>query len=283
MLYATYVPEPELEAMVRRQVDDIKEQYPEWNDPTKLCHKLRLTLHVGQLGDDREGAALGDTVIVNPASRRARRLFTTYHEIVHVLIRGNDNLYSALHDQYPNERDFERIIERLCNVGAAEFLIPRDAVRQAIERSGFSLSLLPELMGVSMASPTAICVALALYAQHRCIAVVCRMAPIKELSAPHLFAEAAAVGMVLQVETAVSSRAMTYVIARGSTIHQDHLFYVTAQSNEGQVLQARAPIPFRFKYNWIAECEALRIGNQVFGLCHADPPPVHISNQLRLL
>lgn len=282
MLYAEYVPEHELEATVRRQVADIK-FHSAWEDPTKLCKELRLTLHIESLGTNWEGAALDNTVAANSKSRRTRQLFTIYHEIVHVLIRRNDQLYSTLHDQYSSEQDFERIVERLCNVGAAEFLIPRDTVRHAIENSGFSLSLLPELMAESTASPTAICMALGLYAQHRCVAIVGRWAPTKECQTPHLFVQAVTTEPALQVEAAASSRTMTSVVARGSIIPRTHLLYATLQSDEGHVRRGAAPIPFRMNHTWIVDCEALRIGNQVFGLCHADPPPAHSPGQLRLL
>jgi hypothetical protein len=142
MRYLLLTSESELESMVLSQVRDIKRQYNEWGNPYALAESLEFSIVTRNLGTGREGAALADTIVLDPTTGvKARRRFTLYHEIVHLLIKRNGELYSILHDQYPSDKDFNRIIERLCNVGAAEFVIPREDLHAAIEARGFSISL----------------------------------------------------------------------------------------------------------------------------------------------
>src|SRR2546421_2529846 len=156
MRYFLLTSESKLESMVLSQIRDLKRQHAEWANPHALAEALEFSIVIGNLGIGTEGAALTDTVVLDPSTGvRARQRFTLYHEIVHLLIKRNDELYSILHDQYPSDKDFNRIIERLCNVGAAEFVIPREVVLNAIEEKGFSISLVRDLSSVGEISPAA--------------------------------------------------------------------------------------------------------------------------------
>src|ERR1700730_17782521 len=126
--------EAELEPMVLQQIRSIKRQHSEWVDPHALAKALGFSIVSRDLGEGREGAALASIIGLDPSMQvKGRRRFTLYHEIVHLLIKRNDELYSILHDQYASDTDFNRIGERLCNLGAAEFVIPREVVLAAIE------------------------------------------------------------------------------------------------------------------------------------------------------
>ncbi len=223
MRYFLLTSESQLESMVLRQIRDVKRQRAAWANPHALAEALGFSIVIGNLGIDREGAAFTSTVVLDPSTGvRARQRFTLYHEIVHLLLKRNDELYSILHDQYPSDKDFNRIIERLCNVGAAEFIMPHDVVRAAIEESGFSISLVKKLSNIDEASPTAVAVQLALCARHKCIVAI------------------------------------------------------------GEIVRGEAPVPFRSGHEWIVECEAMRIGGQVFGIFHLESVPVESRDQLPL-
>lgn len=268
--------------MVVNYIDDIKRQYAIWTNPFNLARELEISIAVGKLGPDQEGAAFAKRIVLDPTLRvKARRRFTLYHEIVHHLIRRNDKLYSILHDQYRSDEDLTHIIEHLCNVGAAEFIIPRSTVLAAIEANGFSISQVRDLSKADEVSLTATCVQLALCAKHGCIATVCRMVLSQKVDSPGLFGEVEP-RMVLQVETAVSSSYTKYRIARGGLIPKGHLLYDTYEAASGDIVSGIAPAPFRSKRTWLVKCEAICIGKQVFGLFHLDPPPVNSRHQLRL-
>ena len=281
MRYPLLTRESELESMVLSQIRDIKRQYNEWANPHALADALEFSIVTGNLGTGREGAALADTIVLDPSTGvKARRRFTLYHEIVHLLIKQNDELYSILHDQYSSDRDFNRIIERLCNAGAAEFVIPREAVRAAIEERGFSISLVRDLSSVGEVSPTAVAVQLALCAKHECIVIVCGMASRPEVDEP-VFGKVKS-GMVMQVSASVSSPRTKYRVARGNLISKGHLFYEAYEAKDGEIVRGEAPVPLRSGHKWIVECEAMRIGGQVFGVFHLEPAPVKNRYQLPL-
>jgi hypothetical protein len=277
-----YTSDHELEALVIHQINDVKRHYDLWADPDMLARALEIPVVEGKLGAGLEGAALPGIIIRDPATGvQARQRFTLYHEIVHHLIRKNDELFSILHDQYSSDEDFYRITERLCNVGAAEFVLPRDTVLAAIEASGFSILLVKELSKVNKVSSTAACVQLAQCAKHQCIAVVCRMIPNTTIDQSSLFTQTRPT-KVLSVEIAISSPFTKYIIAHGSLIPKGHLLFDAYESGGEKVLRAKAPIPFRDNRRWEKECEAICLGTQVFGLFHIDPLPVKSRDQLQL-
>jgi hypothetical protein len=276
------IPESELEVMVINYIDDIKREYAMWTNPFDLAHELEISIAVGKLGPDQEGAAFAERIVLDPTSGvKARQRFTFYHEIVHHLVRRNDKLYSILHDQYRSDEDLIHIIERLCNVGAAEFIIPRRTVLAVIGAEGFSILPVRDLSRADEVSPTAVCVQLALCAKHGCIATVCRMVLSQKVDSPGLFGEVEP-RMALQVETAVSSSYTKYRVARGSLIPRGHLLYDTYEAANDDIVSGTALVPFRSKRTWLVKCEAICIGKQVFGLFHLDSPPIHSRHQLRL-
>lgn len=279
-----YISEKDLEAMVVAQVRDVKQQHAGWVNPRALAYALGIEIDDQELGVGREGAAFASNIVISPTIRvKARQRFTLYHEIVHHLIRRNDRLYSILHDQYSSDEDLERIIERLCNAGAAEFILPQSRVVSAIEKEGFSVGLVKTLSRPDEVSLTAACVQLALCARHKCIAVICKMGSLLEENNPKLFNDNTPKKAVLQVDTAISSPKTDYRIARRTVIPQGHLFYEVYNAvNEGRVVHGKDCIPFRNSLKREVECEAIRIGMQVFGFFHLEHPPAKSGPQLRL-
>jgi hypothetical protein len=277
-----YCPEAELEEMLLRQIAGIKDQFPgDWSDPRCLAAKLGLRFATGALGDAREGAAMADLVVVNSESRRPeRQLFTAYHEIVHHLLRQNDELVSCLHDQYRADKDHDRFVELLCNVGAAEFLIPRAIVRDTIGTQGFSLSVYSTLKASSDASISAICIQLVRCATQRCAMVVCRLASSAN-DFPLIPSGPGRTAAVLRVTLAITSPSMKYHIARDTPLPRHHLL-AEAYESSGEIVRGEAALLFRHSSDWVVECEAMRLGSPVFGLFHIDPPPPSNKNQLRL-
>ncbi len=277
------LPESEIEALLLEQIADVKRRHPAWQDPHALCEALGLRLGFGRLGPGREGAALANEIVLDSGIElAARRHFTLYHEIVHCLIRHNDRLYSTLHDQYRSDEDFQRITERLCDIGAAEFLLPRATVLTAVATQGFSVALVEALSGPEGPSRTAVCAQLAACAKHRCIAVVCRrLPPVGEGQVP-MPGSSAPGPAALTVALAINSASMRYRVAQGTRIPTGHLLHEAYQSDHGDWVRGQAPIPFRNNSSWRVDCEAMRLGGQVFALFHADRPPTATTGQMRL-
>ena len=124
------------------------ERLPDNATVTDIEQCFRLQVCEEPLPLDKDGAFVeGEAkIIVNSnVTSVERRNFTFFHELTHHLVREDDDLYSYLHDAYVDPEAFDKTIEFLCNIGAAEMLLPRDQVRELIEHQGFSLKRVLEL------------------------------------------------------------------------------------------------------------------------------------------
>lgn len=279
------IPEAQLEAMICSQVAAIKAQYPCWPEPELLCEELSIRVQYGSVGLGREGAAFADAILLDPtAGIPARRRFTFYHEIVHHLLRERaDELYSIINDQYESDKLLTSISERLCNVGAAEFLLPRETVRALYQEEGFSVALIEALSHPGTVSRVAACAQLTFCASHSCLAVVCRRGvatPMDQLPLQQLAPKLPAHESV-RIDVAFRSRKMKYTCASGTEIANDHLLAQAFKAAHGERIRSRAPLPLRSGRPWEVECEAMRLGGQVFAFFHVDAPPSSIRNQLQ--
>ncbi len=280
---AELIAEAALEAMIREQVSLIKAQYACWSDPEALCAKLDIHVAYGSLGLGREGAAFAEAIQLDrTVGAPARRQFTFYHEIVHHLLRRNDELYSILNDQYESETLFNAICERLCNVGAAEFLLSREQVRAAYEERGFSIALVEELSQPGRISRVATCAQLAFCAPHQCIALVCRTVSIERSDSGVLLnADVRDENQPALVIACVFRSATTrYSCATGTQLSSTHLLAQMVDTPHGERVKAKALIPFRSEKRWTVDCECVRLGEQVFAFFHLEEPPVSSERQL---
>lgn len=80
----------------------------------------------------------------NPARSFGRRNFSISHEIVHTLF---DDCYDMIHQRQANPRTFDpqNEVEHLCQVGAAEILMPQEDFAADIANLPFSMHSVPEL------------------------------------------------------------------------------------------------------------------------------------------
>lgn len=275
--------EAKLEEMVRERVAALKEQHACWRDPEALCKALDIHVEYGSIGLGREGAAFADAIKLDPtAGVPARRTFTFYHEIVHHLLRRHDELYSIISDQYETDDSFRTIQELLCNVGAAEFLLPRAVVQAAYREHGFSVDLITRLSQRGVVSRVAASAQLAFCAPHACIGVVCwresTPLPVGDLVADVAMSTAAHT----VISVAFSSNTMKYSCASGTVVSGDHFLSQMFREDEDVRRVAKAPIPFRSGQRWSVDCEGIRLGEQVFAFFHQGAAPTSERNQLRL-
>lgn len=97
------------------------------------------------------------TVLYRPDRPTARLRFSLFHEIAHTLFP--DHLQRDLYRGTARPRLFEPEgqLEYLCDVAAAEFLMPLDLFRADLERLGFGADRVPELCQRYGASHEAVC------------------------------------------------------------------------------------------------------------------------------
>lgn len=279
------ISEINLEEMIRSQVAATKSRYPCWSDPEMLCKELGIHVEYGKVGLEREGAAFANAILLDPtAGVPARRRFTFYHEIVHHLLREYAiELYSIINDQYKADELFTKISEHLCNVGAAEFLLSHDQVCSLYNEKGFSVTLVDILSSSGLVSRVAACAQLAFCASHSCIGVVCRKSV--ETSIPSQLLREFSIGIpreVVKTDVAFSSRKMKYSCASGTELPRDHFLVHMFDIATGKRIRSRASIPFKSGKIWEVDCEAMRLGEQVFAFFHIEAPPTSICNQLCL-
>lgn len=114
--------------------------------PERLIGGIGANLAYTRLPSGQDGAFdFGThTILIAEGQAPKRQRFTLAHEVMHYLIYQDDDLLSDLHEVYGGD-DLETQLEALCNLGAAEMLLPREAVEAGIAKRGQSPKLIPEL------------------------------------------------------------------------------------------------------------------------------------------
>ncbi|MCS7057784.1 MAG: ImmA/IrrE family metallo-endopeptidase [Meiothermus sp.] len=114
--------------------------------PARLVDGVGVRLAYGRLPEGRFGAWMPEQnlILLDPQAPPRRQRFTLAHEVMHLLIQQDHDLLSELHEAYAGG-ELERELEALCNLGAAEMLLPGEVVDAAIARRGQSPRLVLEL------------------------------------------------------------------------------------------------------------------------------------------
>ena len=234
-------------------------------------------LHVceEELPLDKDGAYVDAEakIIINVSIKSVeRRQFTLYHEFVHYLIRQDDDLYSYLHDTYEDDEKFNSTTELMCNVGAAQIILPREEVRQIIENQGVSLAILDRLCANRKVSGPAALIQLVQYAPNRCYGVICELGTSPFASQPNQgdFVRSIPVPS-LYINYAIWSPSTEYPMARFTRIPRDHILLNGLSNNN--LIKGIDRIPFRSGTDWRVPCEGLFFRGNVYGLFHASPQP----------
>lgn len=233
-----WISDRQLDEMIIELVTRTKQQYEILTacSGADACRKLGLNLRRARLAADTDGLLSGDTVVINEAVTWQPRVeFTIFHEITHYLLDEDGQHYeyftSALRK---NERAFKAAIERYCDRGAAEFLIPRQLVRAAIQERGFSVELVEHLAANTGASIVASAIQLASCAPIPCYVLLCAFG-LRPRCLP------AQRGLYVEyVATPYSTR---YPLARFAAIPQDHLCYQAWQDRASTKGRSFVPFP----------------------------------------
>jgi len=242
-----------------------------------------LQVCIGDLPVDKDGAYIEEyskIIINNNITSDERRQFTAYHELVHHLIRQDEDLYSYLHNAYENTKDFDRTIELICNIGAAELILPQYMVRNLIETEGFSLEAVSKLCHQDCVSGPAALIQLVQYAPNNCYGVVCEFGipPISENAKQQTFFQQRKANS-LYILYAIWSPSAKYSIARFTPIPKDHLLMQAKLANK--LIKGKDRIPFRSGTDWQVPAEVNCFRGKVYGLFNVTPTPN--PQQIRLL
>lgn len=258
-----------------------RDRFPLAVAPTDLMTSLHLQLKEADLPDGKDGAYIENerTILINRKIKSTeRRTFTLYHEITHHLIRNEPQLYSELHEFTSDNDAFDRTLEVLCNVGAAEFLLPGEYVRETIQTKGFALELLKIFCEDRGASIPAAAIQLAQYASHDCYIVVCELGGMPGSFAQTQLIPSADLGNSLFIMYTAASMSAKYSIARFTVIPKNHLIHNvhTGQSR----LSGEDNIPFKSGKVWKVPCEAMYYKGRTIAIFNVTMPID--SHQLKL-
>ena len=223
--------------------------------------QIKLGQHPLADGDGFYTEGPPPTILIDARHASPERCnFTFYHEITHHLIRQDENLYSFIHE-YSHDK-FERTLESYCNIGAAEFLVPFEEVREFVRLEGFTVELIRLLHKQYSASKPAIAIQLAQAASHRCIILVCAFGniPIYQTGLRTLVDTQSLAS--LHIRYASSSPTCKYSCSRYVFVPKSHLIY-HAYENQ-RFYRGRDNTLFKSGKNFPVHCEAFFYQNQVF-------------------
>lgn len=243
----------------------------------ELCAGLGVKVEERPLPLGRDGMQIEKTVIINSRIQsEARKQFTRFHELMHYLLNEEGELLSALHDATWNQKgEFERQVERHCNFGAAEFLMPRAVLMKLAQNVGFHVRLIPIAAEHFGSSAIAMTLQLAHVAPYACLTAVCEpgggpnQTPLVPVSL--LDGGSRSRKQMLRVVYTASSAATKYRLAKDTRIPCDHLIYRAFL--QARMLEGESRVPFRSGKHPPCYCEALPIGNSVYVLFHLRSRP----------
>ena len=256
-------------------------------DFAEICAGLGLVAKEVPLSLQRDGMMLRErTILINSRIQsKERKRFTQFHEVMHHLINKDRELISMLHDAtWDQNGEYDRQIERLCNIGAAEFLMPRKQFRELYKEKGFNVELIPVGAIHFASSAIATTIQLAQVAPHSCITAICEYGLIPNETSPaqeHLFEEEDPNPKPkLHVAFSASSPATKYWLARYTSIPDDHL--INQAFSQAQPLEGESYVPFRSGNQMPCYCETLPDGDRVYVLFHLTHRPNPNPDQLDL-
>jgi len=244
-----------LDEKIRALVADARRRHdlPTGCTGAVVCARLGLRLHRAPLPGGIDGLLAGDCVVVEETlTHRARVEFSIYHEIMHHLIEEDGTLieyYTARLRR--DDRAYHAAIERCCQQGAAEFLLPRARVQAAITVEGVAphlVGLLADQAGVSLAAAA---IQVAHCAPVECYVVLCGAGPA---------------GLI--VEYAPTNG--RYPLARSSPIPADHPLARSWRAREPATGWSYVPFPSGKRVP--CHCAATYRAGRVIGVLARERP-----------
>ncbi|MCC6627822.1 MAG: ImmA/IrrE family metallo-endopeptidase [Chloroflexi bacterium] len=222
-----------------------------------VCACLGLEVTRGVLADDIDGLLSGRTIVVNERLAWPPRIeFTIFHEIVHHLLDDDGELIEYFTGVLRRDpAAYRAAIERCCNAGAAEFLLPERGVRDLIASDGLSVDLVERLAHRQGASIVAAGLQVACCAPVECYIVLVAEGPIPRVWPPR---------SGLYLEYAFAQPRVRYPLGRFSPVPHDHL--LTAAWREQCPMTGPTYVPFRTGTRVPCLGEVKPLGRRVIGL-----------------
>jgi Zn-dependent peptidase ImmA (M78 family) len=260
--------------LAKRTRGEIRDAGLKQNNFKGIAQHFGLTLCWDQLPENNPGCYLKEErkIVLNTRVQTTERLIFTFdHELMHDCIEHDDDLLSLLADAYiPSE---EAIIERLCNAGAAELLMPSDDVRIMVREHDFSPGMIPLLCDRYNASSIAVAFQMIFTAAHHCYLVIAEptyAVPGRDVPLLIDTRRIEAQARLVMLYTAASPAAK-YFIKRGQIVPMDHPI-CAAWHQQGEIVNCRARMPFPSGKKWDVDFDALYFRGKVFAFFNVSHP-----------
>lgn len=262
-------------AIVHRAID--RHGLSDLRRGTDACARLGLTVARAPLAAGVEGCLVFEQRLVCLNSNEmwtTREQFTIFHEITHFLLEDDGELIEYFAATLGTDKSRYKLeIERCCNMGAAEFMIPRRRVREAIAADGLSVQLIPMLAGQCGCSMVAAAFQVADCAQERCYVAICTYGcpPGAAQRGLRLFPDRGHAALEqLYLEHTARSPSTRYPLARYASVPEDHLF--ASVWSEGGEAAADTFVPFPSGRRQSCFGRAMRLNQRVIGLLLLERP-----------
>jgi len=239
-----------------------------------ITHKYGVTLCWERLPNNNPGCYIKEErkIVLNRSEELPERInFTFDHELMHDRIEHNDDLLSLLADSYI--QSYETMIERLCDTGAAELLMPSDDIQAIVREHGFSTGTIPMLCHRYSASSIAVAMQMVSTASHHCYLVIAVPHYVRQDDDPSMLVEVKAEKAQWQLVMLYTSASPSakYWIRRGQTIPSNHTMYA-AWRGGGEVVRCYARIPFASGNGWDVDFDALYFRSKIFAFFNLTFP-----------
>lgn len=260
-------------------VRNVVYEYTSKEIPTfdEICSGLELKVVEDLLPNGKEGMYTRKTIFIDSRLKNEeRKRFTQFHEVTHYLIERDGDLFSELHEYTVNQDGgYKRPLETLCNIGAAEFLMPSRVFAKLYKKEGLNVQLILSASNYFKSSKIAATIQLAQVAPNRCIAVICEKGLIPNDNAssntPLLTTENQSRDKPkMHVVYSASSLSANRWLAKYAVLPDDHI--VNQAYSQTTLLEGESDIPFP-GWKERCTCEALYNRNRVYALFHLTPPP----------
>ncbi len=225
---------------------------------------------------DKDGFHHGDQIYVNVALTCAERVeFTIFHEVLHILIERDGELPSELHDHfYGQDKQKEvQVLESLCQVGAAEFVMPSAEYVALMQAAGWKLSAVGDAAGQFGCSVIAAAFGFAHHYPGPCTVLVCEHGYLHkepQRAGGLIQTQQAEATMCLFVAYSIHNHRQKYPMCRNVPIPRTHLIHQT-WLDCGEAVGKDVGF-FKSRNGWRIHCEVVCLRGRAYAIYLPDGP-----------
>jgi hypothetical protein len=224
-----------------------------------------------KLPSDKDGSRTGRQIIVNKQITCKKRVrFTFFHEVLHIVIEEDGLLPSELHEHGfvdGGEEAAQRVLESLCNLGAAEFLLPAALYQEFMADRGWDVGAIEAAAKEFNCSAIAAAFQFAHFNPRPCTVLVCEFGPIPVRSGVDVKSLASRPPCLHVAYTPFHPD--SYPMCRHIRVPTNHL--ISRAWHTDSALRGEDKGIFKEIRQFDIPCEAVRIGDRVYAVFY---PPI---------